>query len=230
MLTFLLLGFLLGLRHAVEADHVAAVATLVARAPSARQCVLRGAVWGLGHTLTLLVVGGTSLVAGLVIPDHIHRLLEGAVGVMLVALGLDVFRRMRQGRIHFHPHEHGELRHIHAHRHVNAAHDHLHARRFPLRALLVGSVHGVAGSAALVLLAAQAASGPVSGLGYILLFGCGSIAGMAVLSLGFALPLRVFGGRVANRDRLVNRLSGVGAIASIALGVWMMIETGLAAS
>ena len=159
MSAILLLGFLVGMRHAMEGDHLAAVATLATRSHSLGHTVWQGAVWGLGHTVTLFAVCSMVLFLDAVIPERLALGLEAAVGAMLVLLGLDVIRRLTQERIHFHPHRHQDgTTHMHAHSHQGGGlhdsehHQHAHPRRFPLRALLVGLVHGMAGSAALILL------------------------------------------------------------------------------
>jgi ABC-type nickel/cobalt efflux system permease component RcnA len=196
-LTLLLLGFVIGMRHAVETDHVAAVASLATRSHSVHDTVRQGAAWGLGHTLTLFLFGSVVLVLDLIMPERMAQMLEFMVGLMLVALGLDVLRRLIREKIHFHLHHHddGEA-HFHAHSHVGEEdhnprlHDHAHPEGFPLRALLVGLMHGMAGSAALILLTLQTVKSPLLGLLYIALFGIGSMLGMALLSIIIAIPLR----------------------------------------
>lgn len=185
-------GFLLGMRHALEADHVAAVASLSTRSTSLGQAVRLGAVWGLGHTLTLFVVGAIVLVADTVVPERVAKGLELAVGFMLVGLGLDVLRRLVRDRVHFHVHEHAEgVTHFHAHSHAEMSRDsHGHEHGFPGRALAVGFMHGMAGSAALILLAMVKAPTIGAGLLYIAIFGAGSILGMALLSVVISIPLR----------------------------------------
>jgi hypothetical protein len=199
--SILLLGFLLGMRHALEADHIAAVATLATRSRSARQAVLQGAVWGLGHTITLFLACSAALFLKTVVPERLASGLEGAVGAMLIVLGVDLLRRMWRDRIHFHVHHHGDgTVHVHAHSHAGAGapramrtertHEHEHARQFPARALYVGLMHGLAGSAALILLTLTTIGSPVTGLIYVGLFGVGSMCGMAVLSAVISVPLR----------------------------------------
>ncbi len=198
MTTILFFGFLLGLRHALEADHVAAVATLARGSPDLRRSLVLGASWGLGHSLTLLLVGTVVLWAGVGVPAEVARWLEALVGLLLVVLGLDVLRRLLRERIHFHLHRHGEAAHFHAHSHagetdhLRSSHDHGHGHATALSgpALLVGVLHGLAGSAVLVLLTAEATHGLLDRLTYIAIFGLGSILGMAVLSVVISLPLR----------------------------------------
>lgn len=201
MSSILVLGFLLGMRHALEADHIAAVATLATRSRSARQAVLQGVVWGLGHTITLFLACSAALFLETVVPERLARGLEGTVGAMLIVLGMDLLRRMWRDRIHFHAHRHDDgTAHVHAHSHAGDAgprtmhqgrmHEHEHSRQFPARALYVGLMHGLAGSAALILLTLTTIGSPVTGLIYVGLFGIGSICGMAVLSAAISVPLR----------------------------------------
>lgn len=199
MSAILLLGFLIGMRHAMESDHLAALATLATRSPSIGYTVWQGAIWGLGHTITLFFVCSIVLFLDTAIPQPLTRWLEAAVSVMLIALGIDVIQRLVTERIHFHNHSHihadgSRHRHAHAHHgdepHGWRRHDHPHPHGFPVRALLVGLMHGLAGSAALILLTLQTVASPFLGLVYVALFGLGSIVGMAVLSALIAIPLR----------------------------------------
>src|SRR5579872_4101502 len=118
MFGVLWLGFLLGMQHALEADHVAAVSSIAARRTDVRDIVKHGLTWGLGHTLTLFVFGGAAILIGQAIPERFSRPLETAVGVMLVGLGAHVLWRMKRDRVHFHLHRHGDgTQHVHAHSH-----------------------------------------------------------------------------------------------------------------
>lgn len=229
-LSILAVGLLLGMQHATEADHLAAVATLATRQGSLGQTVRQGVAWGVGHALTLMAFGGAVLLLGQAISPGLEQALETAVGVMLVLLGADVLRRMVRDRIHFHVHRHGpRVAHVHAHSHrgegahAESAHRHAHPRRWPLRALAVGMMHGLAGSAALVVLALQALPSAGLGLGYIALFGLGSIVGMALLSAVVALPLRLSSRRLTGLHRSMTALVGAG---SCVLGIVMVVEIG----
>ncbi|MEM7208110.1 MAG: urease accessory protein [Pseudomonadota bacterium] len=228
-LSVLLIGFALGMRHALDADHLVAVATLAGRASSPWQAVRHGAVWGLGHTLTLCLFGAVILSLGSAIPDHVAIALELCVALMLIVLGLDLLRRIFRDRVHFHAHTHGDdqaaaTRHFHAHSHagegahVASDHRHEHPEGIPRRALLVGIMHGMAGSAALIFLALDASASVWHGMLYIALFGVGSIIGMASLSLIIALPMR-FAARSATG--LYNGLQAVIALSSVSIGVWL---------
>ncbi|HGG60517.1 MAG TPA: urease accessory protein [Gammaproteobacteria bacterium] len=195
--TLLLLGFLLGMRHATEADHLAAMATIASRSDTLRGAALQGAAWGVGHTITLLIFGGVALIIGGAIPDAYAHGLEALVGLMLIGLGIDLLRQMRRRRIHFHRHAHEDgVHHFHAHAHRAGephdptAHHHPHPNHLPGRALFIGLMHGVAGSAALILLVASRTHDLPAALTYILLFGLGSVLGMALLSVVIMLPMR----------------------------------------
>ncbi len=199
MISALLLGLLLGMQHALEADHLAAVASLATNARSRRGVLRHGVTWGIGHMLTLAVFAGAVIVSERTVSAALAGWLESAVGVMLVLLGASVLRRLYRERIHFHVHDHADDRvHLHAHSHADDAvphdlstHDHEHPRGVPLRSLAVGMMHGLAGSAALVVLAATALSSPLEGLIYVALFGLGSVGGMALLSFAIAIPMRL---------------------------------------
>lgn len=225
MTRILILGFLLGMRHALEADHLAAVATLNSRARSVRQAAMQGAVWGLGHTLTLFLACSLVLFVDAMIPERLSRLLEGAVGIMLLLLGLDLLVRLWRGRLHIHTHRHDDgTAHSHAHSHTGEpaihAHPHAHDRRFPARALCVGAMHGLAGSAALILLTLGTVASPVTGLLYVALFGLGSVAGMALLSLLISVPLH----RARRFARLHAGMQAALGLASLGIGVDLVYQ------
>lgn len=222
------LGFLLGMQHALEADHVAAVSSIAARRTDVGDIVKHGLTWGLGHTLTLFVVAGVALGLGRAIPEHLVRPIETAVGIMLVGLGAHVLWRLWRDRVHFHRHGHPDgTVHIHAHSHAgetmaHARAPHAHGHSFRWRTLLVGLMHGMAGSAALLVLAVSQASSVGVGLGYVALFGIGSMLGMGALSTVIAVPL-------ALSARWLTWANGglqgaVGAI-TIAIGARTIVET-----
>ena len=208
LFSILLLGFLLGMKHATEVDHLAAMATLAAGRQSLTQTLRQGAAWGVGHTLTLMLFGGIVLLLGKAVPKSMESALELAVGLMLIVLGLDLLRRMAKQKIHFHAHEHSpNVRHLHAHSHAvkmpkrtgfirQAEHSHDHAHPLPLRALAVGMMHGMAGTAALILLSLGVVHSVTTGMLYILIFGFGSMVGMALLSVVVSIPLRLSAGRL----------------------------------
>lgn len=221
------MGFLIGLRHALEADHVAAVAVLTTRARSLSEAIPVGVMWGVGHTLTLFVIGGLVMASGDVIPVDVAGWLEAVVGVMLIVLGGDVIRRMIRDRVHFHSHTHaGNEAHFHAHSHRDqpGQHHHQHVRGLSLRALLVGMVHGMAGSAALVLLTAGTVGGPETDLVYIALFGIGSVVGMGALTAVIAVPLRY---TARSMTWAYGSLSAVMGLFSVGLGILAVHGSGI---
>src|ERR1700730_17979256 len=155
MFAILSLGFLLGMQHALEADHIAAVSSIAARRSDIADIVKHGLTWGLGHTLTLFAFAGAAILLGHAIPEHFARPLEAGVGIMLFGLGAHVLWRLWRDRIHFHTHGHGDgTVHVHAHSHAgetvpHGRATHAHAHGFRWRTLLGGLMHGMAGSAAL---------------------------------------------------------------------------------
>lgn len=226
MTAILLLGFVIGLRHALEADHLATVASLATRAGSGSAVIRQGVFWGLGHTLTLMLAVGLMLTLGLTVSDAWARGLEAAVALLLIAMGLDVLRRIRRDRLHAHVHEHsGGDRHLHVHSHEPGAahgpdaHEHRHpAASHGGKAVLIGMLHGLAGSAALVLLTAEQATTFAVAMLYVSVFGLGSVVGMGLLSLVIAVPLRAS----ARVEWLDVGLRGVIGCLSVALGCWYL--------
>lgn len=193
--TLLIFGCLVGMQHALEADHLAAVAAMGAGRTSRRALVLRGSFWGLGHTVTLLSICGVLLVFGGSISPRTEAGLELAVALMLLFLGTGVLRRLWRKRPHFHFHRHADgVHHIHPHTHVGktthsqSAHDHEHRDLGLGRAVVIGMMHGAAGSAGLLVLAA-AADSLTNAFGYVIAFSAGSVAGMAALSFVASYPL-----------------------------------------
>ncbi len=228
MLSLLMLGFLIGMRHALEADHLAAVAAISSRETSIRATIRHGAVWGLGHTTTLFLFGSVVIWMDSAMPQSLARGLEMAVGAMLILLGLDVLRRLLRDRIHFHVHRHADgQRHFHAHSHAGerdhavSAHEHEHGP-FPWRTLFIGFMHGMAGSAALILLTLNQLDSNWLGMLYMLLFGIGSIVGMAAVSGIIALPLAASACRLT---WLHNGLQASIGLFTTGLGGWVLYQT-----
>src|SRR6202158_2152879 len=228
MFAILGLGFLLGMQHALEADHIAAVSSIAARRSDIGDIVKHGLTWGLGHTLTLFAFAGAAILLGHALPEHFARPTEAAVGIMLVGLGAHVLWRLWGDRVHFHQHGHGDgTVHIHAHSHggeniphISAAHTHAHGFRW--RTLLVGLMHGMAGSAALLVLAISQVANTAYGMFYVLLFGIGSMLGMGALSVVIAVPLAVSARWLTWANRGLQ--AGVGAI-TIGIGVTTIYST-----
>jgi hypothetical protein len=230
MLGILGLGFLLGMQHALEADHIAAVSSIAVRRSDVVDIVKHGLTWGIGHTLTLFAIAGAALVLGRAVPETFARPIESAVGVMLVGLGAHVLWRLWRDRVHFHKHRHGDgTVHVHAHSHARETTPHtgaLHAHEhgFRWRTLLVGLMHGMAGSAALLVLTVSQASSVAIGLGYVALFGLGSMIGMGALSTVIAVPIALS----ARWLTLANNglQAAIGAI-TVTIGVRTIVETAL---
>lgn len=218
-------GFLLGLRHAIDADHLAAVSTMVARRKSAWGSALTGGLWGLGHTISLFVAGVFVLLLDFQISENVERGLETCVGIMLILLGLNVVRKLYQGgHLHFHVHEHGDRVHVHPHIHEQSEADHAqshHGLKFSPRALFVGMVHGLAGSAALMLVVIPTIGSKAVGLLYIAVFGIGSIGGMMLMSFLVGLPFYFTESRFNRFNQGLQLLAGV---VSIALGLSIVYE------
>jgi ABC-type nickel/cobalt efflux system permease component RcnA len=195
ILAVLGLGFVLGLRHAMEPDHLVAVSTIVSRNNSIAHSSLAGTLWGLGHTASLFVCGGMVLALKLTISEDFMTWAEGGVAVMLVILGFNSLRRLARP----------------------AAHDHHHEFTIRKRSFLIGMVHGLAGSGALTVLVLATVPSIVGGLIYILLFGLGSIGGMLLLSSLISIPFVMS----SRRYRVFNRgLQLVAGLMSIALGLF----------
>jgi sulfite exporter TauE/SafE len=222
--SLLVLGLLLGLKHAMEADHLSTVATLASRSSSTRQSVGVAAAWGLGHASSLVVLGTVLVALGATLPAAVARAFELAIGLILIALGVDVLRRLRQRHVHLHVHEHGGTRHLHAHAHEEKSdqHDHRHGSSLWRRSLLIGGVHGLAGSAAVTVLALPAGS-IGRALVYLLVFGAGTVLGMVALTLVVSLPLKVS----FERNQWVWMAVQVSlSMIDLSLGAWIVVQSG----
>jgi high-affinity nickel permease len=283
------LGFFLGMRHATDADHVIAVTTIVARHRNVKSAAWIGAVWGIGHTVTILVVGGAIILFSWVIPPRIGLSMELAVGLMLVVLGVmnvgGFWRRVQQvqpapeapphghapappaqahghaaappaqaqsrphadptghahelAHVHSHAHRHGDYIHTHSHEHDPERHPH-DPDRTPLsrldqrlgslrlyqlvRPLVVGVVHGLAGSAAIALLVLTTIRSTTWGVVYLLIFGLGTIAGMMLVTAVVSVPFAMTGARFGRLNRQLRIASGV---VSLAFGLFIAWRIGI---
>lgn len=234
------LGLVLGLKHAVEADHLAAVSTIVSERKNILSASVVGGMWGIGHTLSLLAAGAAVIFLRLKISPQTALRLELLVALMLVVLGANALRKLLRGaRLHFHAHRHGQRLHVHPHMHAATHHDdheraaaalHTHSRadahthhNFHLntRSLIVGMVHGMAGSAALMLLVLSNIGSPLLGMLYIAVFGAGSIGGMMLMSALVGLPVHLAGGRWAGVNQVVRGMAG---LFSFGFGLFMVYE------
>jgi hypothetical protein len=258
-LAILVIGFLLGMRHATDPDHVIAVSTIVSRERSIPKAGLIGILWGCGHTLTIAIVGSAIILFGVVIPPRAGLTMEFSVGLMLILLGvLNLTGAMkwlsekfspshpRVTGTHAHLHEHDHHLHFHWHSHSAVQEHHgdglpapswftlseAKASRGPfarlglfhaLRPLLVGIVHGLAGSAAVALLVLGTIRNPQWALLYLLIFGVGTIAGMMLITAALALPFSFAGHRFAWLNRSLVLGSGV---LSLCFGIFVCYEVG----
>lgn len=220
-------GFVLGLKHAVEVDHLAAVSTIVSERKSLLGGLLVGGLWGVGHTISLALAGIFIILLHVKISERTAMALEFCVGLMLVALGANALRKLwRGGHLHLHVHRHGGHSHVHPHIHDREPETDPqthHGFRPGVRPLLVGMVHGLAGSAALMLLVLATISRPLVGLLYIVIFGIGSIGGMMMMSALVSLPIYLTARRFT-RANLAMR--GVAGLFSLSFGLFMIYEIG----
>jgi ABC-type nickel/cobalt efflux system permease component RcnA len=190
-LSVLGLGFVLGLKHALDPDHMVAVSTIVTESKSLRKSSLVGAFWGLGHTASLLCAGIVVIALKVQIPDRVALWMEFAVALMLIFLGVKTMMKSFRGwKLHRHRHTHDGTTHTHLHLHGGEEHVHQHRHWIGIgaRPFLVGLVHGMAGSAALTILVLATIPSAVAGLIYIAVFGLGSVGGMLVMSSLISLP------------------------------------------
>lgn len=232
-LAILGLGFVLGLRHALDVDHLAAVSTLVSQRGGLWRSSLIGAVWGLGHTAALLAAGVAVIALHAEIPPSVAQVLELGVAAMLVGLGLNLLWTLWWGgTLHLHAHDHGGRHHVHPHRHAagetpsDAQHHAVRVRR----PFLVGLVHGLAGSAALMLAVLASIPSPTVALAYILVFGAGSVGGMMVMSTLLGLPLALASERFARAELALRAVAGLGSVGIGLLLAWRIgVASGLLA-
>jgi hypothetical protein len=200
LLSILALGFFLGMRHATDSDHVIAITTIVSRQRNVLSAGFTGMLWGIGHSITLFMFGGAIILFGVVIPQRLGLSLEFCVALMLILLGLLNLGSSRPS--------------------LNRAHKHCHRHVLYLRArpIVVGVVHGLAGSAAVALLVLPIIRNGYWATFYLLIFGAGTIVGMMLITLVIALPITYS----AKRFQLFNRYVGTAAGAlSVILGLFL---------
>src|SRR4029077_20403180 len=221
-LTILGLGLVLGLRHALDTDHLAAVSTVLAQRPSLRASGMIGLSWGLGHTVVLLLVGAVVLGLPMPIPEPIALAAEFGVGTMLVFLGGILGLRLIRERWHVHTHDHGGEQHVHLHSHgVVGDHGHGHWWSDSIRPFCIGMAHGLAGSAALLVIVLSSARSVSEGLTYIAVFWFGSIMGMMLVGIVVSLPVLWS----LNFGRPVFfAVQGLASLGSVAVGLIMMFH------
>ena len=226
-------GFLLGMRHATDADHVVAVTTILNRSRRLMDTTLIGVLWGLGHTITVVIVGVLIIVFNVVIPPPVGLAMEFAVALMLIALGiLNLTGSLRSLTERLTP---PAPLHAHDHAHAGSSHGHLHGHgaqpglvaslgRYQLiRPVVVGLVHGLAGSAAVALLVLATIQDTGTAIAYLVIFCIGVAAGMAVLTTVIGLPFMLSRARSVQINRWLTIGSGV---LSLALGLLLAYEVG----
>jgi ABC-type nickel/cobalt efflux system permease component RcnA len=247
-LSILAVGFFLGMRHATDPDHVIAVTTIVSNQRNSMRAALIGAFWGIGHTLTIFVVGSGIILFNLVIPVRVGLSMELSVAVMLIILGLwnvagflrslpaaSVPDHEADKVVHSHPHSHGDYIHNHAHAHQHE--NHFHSDYAPLdwmdrvfgkvslyqyvRPLVVGIVHGLAGSAAVALLVLTTIRNVRWAVAYLLVFGVGTIAGMMLITMSIASAFTMMG---RGRQKFSRRLALASGLLSLGFGLFVAYQ------
>lgn len=227
IMAVLTIGLVFGLKHATEVDHVVAISTIVSRHKNIFHSALVGALWGAGHTASLLIVAVIVLSLRVAIPEAVSGWLELGVAIMIICLGVSALRRALQqnAHVHVHQHSHDGRSHTHVHFHEHETrHEpalqthHSHAvSRLGWKPVLIGMMHGLAGSGALMLLVLTQISSSWLGFLYVATFGFGSIVGMLLMSGLIGLPFAFSSGKLAH---IHQRLQTLAAIFSICFGIW----------
>lgn len=232
-LAILAVGLMFGLKHATEVDHVVAVSTIVSQHKNVFRSALVGLLWGAGHTASLLLVGGAVLVLRVAIPEEVSTWLEFGVALMIIGLGFAALRRAlrRNGTVHMHQHNHNGLSHVHIHFHeketkhepaVRAPHSHA-VSQVGWKPVLIGTVHGLAGSGALTILVLTQISSTWIGFVYLATFGLGSIVGMVLMSGLIGIPFALTSRHLTYAH---HHLQTVAAVLSICFGAWYAYASG----
>ncbi|MAG78597.1 urease accessory protein UreH [archaeon] len=200
--TILGFGFLLGLKHALEADHVVAVSTIISQTKNFKKSLVLGASWGIGHTTTLFIIGILILIFKINIPEKFSLSFELIVGIILIGLGIEILYKKLIRREHIHEHKHKNIIHEHKHSHIKSyEHNHNH------KSFLLGLVHGLAGSGVLMLLVIASINSIMQGLFFILIFGFGSIIGMLFVSGIIAIPF-IFTSKINRLEKILQIIAG----------------------
>jgi len=212
------LGFLLGVEHAFEPDHIVAISSLISKEKNLKKTTILGAIWGAGHTTTLFLAGIIILTLKITIPETIALSLEFLVGLVIIFLGFYVIRDIIEKKKHIHKHTHNGRTHTHIHSHKGTdQHTHYH------QSFSVGLIHGLAGSAALMLLILSTFNSLIIGIIYILLFGIGSMVGMAIVGGLISIPF-IYSSKKSSSINTVIQY-GTGMI-SIGFGSYLLFKIG----
>lgn len=224
----LVIGFVLGIRHAFDPDHLAAATTLILGRPTRRDSLRIGVAWGVGHALMLLAATAIALVGSSGVDPRYASLFEFFAGAMLILLGLDVVRRVVASRLHADEHRQGPsvFRYRFQYHDAHVAHGmdsraHAHRQLTVGRACLVGIMHGLAGSTALILLSVAATPSFSLAILYVVVFGAGTLAGMALLSTALAIPFRYCAAAHPQHLQLAHAVAGC---VSVSVGAWLVLE------
>ena len=225
------IGFLLGLKHSFDADHLLAVSTIVSERKSFWSSSFIGMLWGLGHTASLLIVGLAVIVFHLQIPEPLGRWMEVFVALMLTGLGVHVLWKIHKGAtFHLHIHSHHDRVHVHPHFHESSAvhshnkeHLHHHSVKIGKKPIIVGMMHGLAGSAGLMLMILATISSQTLAMLYIGIFGAGSIGGMMLMSMVIAVPFAL----TARYQRLHMIVRTTAGILSVGSGIFLAWHIGI---
>ncbi|MEH7307284.1 urease accessory protein UreH domain-containing protein [Neobacillus drentensis] len=223
-LSILALGFVLGIKHAIEPDHVIAVSTIASQSKKLFRSSLAGVFWGIGHTATLFIIGIILIFMKGEIPEKWAMSLEFLVGIMLVYLGASTLLSFKN--IHVHQHEHDGENHKHVHSHTNSG-QHVHKHKYKnvsyLKSLVIGLVHGLAGSGAMVLLTMSTVKSVWEAAVYILIFGVGTIIGMLFFTTIIGIPF-VFSTKKLRLNQTLTQITGA---ISIMFGIFYMYNLGV---
>ncbi|MCM3737559.1 sulfite exporter TauE/SafE family protein [Bacillus cytotoxicus] len=225
-LSILALGFVLGIKHAIEPDHIIAVSTIASQSKKLFRSTLAGVFWGIGHTATLFIIGIILILMKGEIPEKWAMSLEFLVGIMLVYLGLTTVFSLKNIHVHQHEHDGEEHKHKHIHSHIHSGkheHKHQHTNVSYLKSLLIGLVHGLAGSGAMVLLTMSTVKSVWEAAIYILIFGVGTIIGMLFFTTLIGLPF-VFSAKKVTLNKTLTQITGS---ISIVFGVYYMYNLGI---
>ena len=224
-LAILGLGLVIGLRHALDTDHLAAVSAIVCERKNVFSSLLIGGLWGLGHTISLLIAGVGVILLNLQIQRY-EKALEFGVAIMLIGLGINVlYKLFREKPIHIHAHDHGDDHggqphtRLHHHSGEGAANE----QSWSIRPLVIGMVHGLAGSAGLMLAVLATISTAPLAFAYIAIFGVGSIGGMMIMSVIIGLPAHFTAQSFTRTNLAIRTLSGM---FSLGFGAWLVYEIG----
>lgn len=224
LISVLAFGFLLGMKHAIEPDHVIAVSTIASQSQKLWRASLAGVFWGIGHTATLFVVGLLLMLMKNEIPETLAMTLEFAVGIMLVYLGLNAVFQFRKRKIHAHSHTHGGVEHNHFHSHEQvSAHEHPHPRVSYLKSVFIGFVHGLAGSAAMLLLTLETVDTVWQAMSFILVFGLGTVLSMLLFTTAISVPFLMTQDKPRFHSVLIRTTGAFSAV----FGVYYMYGVGV---